>query len=1278
MIRASGGGENPSDTAIFTKGPDGTLMVMFTSNKLAIADVQANSTLNKELENALELLSGLAKGGQYSKEQLAAGEKGLKASKSVINKIEKDLTRSIGNAMAEPALKDPRIRREFVAKLADAAPGEKTRWVNFKKSIGTEDDMVAAKRFFEEMTTRTPTKDEAKILTRVLEGIEGVPSAPQISAVSRGKIIDSISDTRKIMDKIKGKNGMGLGTTIEAENLIDKLHLEAAFKGSTVGVHAYPGLYEANMGGTRVNGELLAKCIGANNREQFIQNFAIEDPQPVTDKQGNITGAKSETFYEDDQGRITKIGKREVRSKQGISGTLETSYKYTGETQRCLKAGGKTNEEVNMRENLNGPGEKTKSGGLARGGRISQKPQQGGQQGQGGQYGAGAGAVGPEPQAQSGSPNPDEEELEKDYLEMDDEPLQPQSPLGKLIAKEFDKPVGEPKGEESDEKPDEEGKPEVEEEGHRNKSSRQGRSKARAGKRQVRIDRQAAKRPVKEAGGSKFVASYVTKNGVWKGRIEREGGMSGKVTLYFTNTKTGEKVTWRGDSVKAAKRMWADISKQNINEAMESTRGKVHFSARPPGGKFSLNVYGMQYGKGEFHIPRMKAVLVITNDDGKEREIPYPTVSRARKAATEFYVRHDIREDYDGQNQTVTDADGKEIEVDEDAYKTAQKTEPTEVQQMDAAFTVQTKEGPAEGKAGDYLAKGVDGEQWPIDQAIFDKTHEFVDPEIQSEGMQEAEGEKDARGGYSIETYKGWKIWTLPSYQNPYYYASSVRSNKTNKQFFGSSDSYRTLRTLKNAMDKYLKMIGKTTMGEGSLSHVSPGEGDKWAAVRRKDGKPVTVTVPKEAAQPSAREVHDKSLRDPKFRHAIDTAHKDIKSKNKSKVRAAFEFLKHNGLLGIRYSDSKPKTWQDVWKGEAVATKSHKMTPARAQVLNRYNEDPKFKQQLDYAWSVWRSGGSAAEKKQAAKFLKSLGLVEAMREAMQSSSGGPRSMKRTSGSTEWGKTRKKGKTSSGNLRRSATKRARRQGKEDAQQNEAGFPFSSGPNSPKIHWKTTDQEKERTHKGVKVHSPKQANLKEGTITKVRPDLWAAKNALGEVKHFTAPKIATMFANSKGNGTFGTWTTESNVVNIEEAIGGRWANKTRHFQPEGDAGIKTAASGMVSVDEEGSGSEFLGKDVLNPEEMKVIDTHWKNILRFAKTAFKAKPLPVALRAIEGYLEKLGVDEAHTMKIGEILAAQLNKDRDPISMIIPKVIPKIQQEPYSKGSGYNVGGGGGMGPT
>lgn len=46
---------------------------------------------------------------------------------------------------------------------------------------------------------------------------------------------------------------------------------------------------------------------------------------------------------------------------------------------------------------------------------------------------------------------------------------------------------------------------------------------------------------------------------------------------------------------------------------------------------------------------------------------------------------------------------------------------------MQIAFSVETKEGIMWGKAGDFLVIGIDGEKYPVDNAIFYKTYEAAD-----------------------------------------------------------------------------------------------------------------------------------------------------------------------------------------------------------------------------------------------------------------------------------------------------------------------------------------------------------------------------------------------------------------------------------------------------------------------------------------------------------------------------------------------------------------------
>lgn len=57
-------------------------------------------------------------------------------------------------------------------------------------------------------------------------------------------------------------------------------------------------------------------------------------------------------------------------------------------------------------------------------------------------------------------------------------------------------------------------------------------------------------------------------------------------------------------------------------------------------------------------------------------------------------------------------------------FKKYIKIEPVWAKPMDKSFKVDTKEGDnIRGNAGDYLCVGVDGEMWPIDKDIFERTY---------------------------------------------------------------------------------------------------------------------------------------------------------------------------------------------------------------------------------------------------------------------------------------------------------------------------------------------------------------------------------------------------------------------------------------------------------------------------------------------------------------------------------------------------------------------------
>ena len=189
-----------------------------------------------------------------------------------------------------------------------------------------------------------------------------------------------------------------LGDYLEAQNLVDKLHLSQMNGEDAHGVYKYDGLMEVNMGGVVVNPEVLEKCLDSATSGEVIEDFEVDNPGPdeelsrstdefETDKDGNAWywaepgtgshesdpngtpqpgGKKNMTTNVDGAkknksgkpmavGRVTgrnifiyavtkgppvkriPIATKTLRSKTGKLGKFQTVYQWSPEIQECFK-----------------------------------------------------------------------------------------------------------------------------------------------------------------------------------------------------------------------------------------------------------------------------------------------------------------------------------------------------------------------------------------------------------------------------------------------------------------------------------------------------------------------------------------------------------------------------------------------------------------------------------------------------------------------------------------------------------------------------------------------------------------------------------------------------------------------------------------------------------------------------------------------------------------------------------------------------------------------------
>jgi len=237
---------------------------------------------------------------------------------------------------------------------------------SYEEVPATDDECVEAT--LNKVSKGEGSGTDAKIITRssarIQKGGSDIPKndkydmQKQISAI-RKKIVKAQRLHKNRMDKYK-VNGVPLGNLLEARQASSALHFgmldseEDEYKPPPVppateteeqkedriqkGMMGH-GMFEANMGGTVVNREVLEECLGADSVSDVEKNFQAVKPgkkdRYTKDPNGNITG-RVVFIYVLKKGKATSIGYKTYRPKSGKVGKTSNTMQYTPETQECF------------------------------------------------------------------------------------------------------------------------------------------------------------------------------------------------------------------------------------------------------------------------------------------------------------------------------------------------------------------------------------------------------------------------------------------------------------------------------------------------------------------------------------------------------------------------------------------------------------------------------------------------------------------------------------------------------------------------------------------------------------------------------------------------------------------------------------------------------------------------------------------------------------------------------------------------------------------------------
>jgi hypothetical protein len=356
IIKSGGGGENPSDTAIFILNEDtGDLHMTFYSDKDNVSAIVAQSSLKAEFKLKKNEVDNLVENGKLSNEESEIAKKIMDESESKHS----DLESQLDNVTAGPGKHLNTIESDRLVKLSKSlskgADPEKYWNNNIKKKMlkstssqylpdgsDTPPNDVQIMRAFINYANDNPgnlTKDEQLIISDLSNQTDGPRIGAEIGKIRKATVATDLDTINKLNDTkimVNGKE-VGLGNLLEAESVAEKLHLGMMFGGE--GVFQDSDAFYQESGGVKVDKESLENCLPFENKDDMIVNFEVGEEKEQIQRGGtNITGGSKIIYAVTKDGKKYAMGEKKQRSKMGVLGKLATVYNYHPDLQKCLKS----------------------------------------------------------------------------------------------------------------------------------------------------------------------------------------------------------------------------------------------------------------------------------------------------------------------------------------------------------------------------------------------------------------------------------------------------------------------------------------------------------------------------------------------------------------------------------------------------------------------------------------------------------------------------------------------------------------------------------------------------------------------------------------------------------------------------------------------------------------------------------------------------------------------------------------------------------------------------
>ena len=361
IVKSGGGGDNPSDTAIFVKNEDtGDVHMVFFSDKDNVNAIVAQSSIVAETQFKKNKIDDFVKSQKLTQDQADRVKQVMDDAIGEYQKLEKDLDDVVNGPVKHLENIETSRLLDLAKTLSKGANADKY-WKGDKNTKGIAQLMSTSKKhmaYLPDEHSNPPTelemmkgfisyandennqltKNEQRVITDLSNQTDGPKLGAQIGEI-RKKTVDADINLIKLLDKesvsIDGKQ-VGIGTLLEAESVAEKLHLGMMFGGE--GVYKDSDAFYQESGGTKVDKSAMERCLPFKDKNDMLSHFEVGEESEITKRGGDtITGGSKIVYAITKDGNRYPIGEKKQRSKTGELGKLQTVYNYHPDIQKCFK-----------------------------------------------------------------------------------------------------------------------------------------------------------------------------------------------------------------------------------------------------------------------------------------------------------------------------------------------------------------------------------------------------------------------------------------------------------------------------------------------------------------------------------------------------------------------------------------------------------------------------------------------------------------------------------------------------------------------------------------------------------------------------------------------------------------------------------------------------------------------------------------------------------------------------------------------------------------------------